>query len=316
MIDGFAIVTRVTSRRTDYRRGRLPAARSAARDIRSRRTVTGSTSDTNDADGPLATQLVTPEGVTIHGDAETLEDLFLNPRRIRLEAAQATPSPHTITQEDIPRCTTTRLAAKPARRRAERARNRRRRGAEHEAERHDFRDKTRRRSESPRTLDSHRDRRNIGCVADDRIDPAEAAFDDHDRLGELVGVVDVGDECRGVPVVAEHERKNRGVLTADDGQRDVATEQVVRVVDGCGVLEDDERDRRGVLACSHLSMVNPQVMRGFTNYCELTGSRGSPSAGPTRSPSQLLVQDAGDDPAASEKSAVQVGLRSDRGVES
>ena len=58
---------------------------------------------------------------------------------------------------------------------------------------------------------------------------AEATFDDHNRLRELIGVVDVGDECRGVPVVAEHERENRRVLTADDSQRDVATEQVVRL---------------------------------------------------------------------------------------
>ncbi|ANY25618.1 HNH endonuclease signature motif containing protein [Gordonia terrae] len=94
-----------------------------------------------DADGRLHTAYTTPEGVTIDGDAETLEDLFPNLRRIRFEqAAQAPPSPHTIVPEDNPRRTTTRLEAKLARRRAERARNKKQREAEEAAERQDFRD--------------------------------------------------------------------------------------------------------------------------------------------------------------------------------
>jgi hypothetical protein len=65
----------------------------------------------------------------------------VNLRRIRFEqAAQAPPSPHTIVPEDNPRRTTTRLEAKLARRRAERARNKKQREAEEAAERQDFRD--------------------------------------------------------------------------------------------------------------------------------------------------------------------------------
>ncbi|MFE0750313.1 DUF222 domain-containing protein [Gordonia sp. NPDC058843] len=94
-----------------------------------------------DEDGRLVTEYVTPEGVTIHGDAETLEDLFPNLRRLRFEqAAQAPPSPRTIASEENPPRTTNRLAAKLARRRAERARNRKLREAEEEAERRDFLD--------------------------------------------------------------------------------------------------------------------------------------------------------------------------------
>ena len=94
-----------------------------------------------DNDGRLVTEYTTPEGVTIHGDAETLEDLFPNLRRIRFEqAAQAPPTPRTIAPEDNPRRTTSRLDAKLARRRAERARNKKQREAEEAAERQDFLD--------------------------------------------------------------------------------------------------------------------------------------------------------------------------------
>lgn len=94
-----------------------------------------------DEDGRLVTEYVTPEGVTIRGDAETLEDLFPNLRRIRFEqAAQAPPTPRTIAPDDDPRPATNRLAAKLARRRAERARNRKQREAELEADRQDFLD--------------------------------------------------------------------------------------------------------------------------------------------------------------------------------
>ncbi|WP_244970823.1 HNH endonuclease signature motif containing protein [Gordonia jinghuaiqii] len=80
-----------------------------------------------DADGRLVTEYVTPEGYRIRGDAETLEDHFPTLRRIRFEQpAQAPPTPRVITGADTPSATG-RLAAKHARRRAERARNQRER---------------------------------------------------------------------------------------------------------------------------------------------------------------------------------------------
>ncbi|KAF0970648.1 hypothetical protein BPODLACK_00921 [Gordonia sp. YY1] len=80
-----------------------------------------------DEDGRLVTEYITPEGYRIRGDAETLEDLFPNLRRIRFEQpAQAPPKPRVITGDDAPP-PTDRTAAKHARRRAERARNKRER---------------------------------------------------------------------------------------------------------------------------------------------------------------------------------------------
>ncbi|GAC55090.1 HNH endonuclease signature motif containing protein [Gordonia amicalis] len=80
-----------------------------------------------DEDGRLVTEYITPEGYRIHGDAETLEDLFPNLRRIRFEQpAQAPPTPRVITGADTPP-PNNRTAAKHARRRAERARNQRER---------------------------------------------------------------------------------------------------------------------------------------------------------------------------------------------
>ncbi|MFT4397480.1 DUF222 domain-containing protein [Gordonia lacunae] len=77
-----------------------------------------------DKDGRLVTEYETPEGVTLPGDAETLEDTFPNLRRIRFEqAAQAPPTPHIIASADNSERTTSRLDAKLARRRQERARN-------------------------------------------------------------------------------------------------------------------------------------------------------------------------------------------------
>ncbi|GAB43606.1 hypothetical protein GOTRE_044_01100 [Gordonia terrae NBRC 100016] len=77
-----------------------------------------------DPDGRLVTEYLTPEGVTVPGDAETLEDTFPNLRRIRFEqAAQAPPTPHIIASADNPERTHSRLDAKLARRRHERARN-------------------------------------------------------------------------------------------------------------------------------------------------------------------------------------------------
>ncbi|MDF6099799.1 DUF222 domain-containing protein [Gordonia hongkongensis] len=78
-----------------------------------------------DDDGRLVTEYETPEGVTLPGDAETLEDTFPNLRRIRFEqAAQAPPTPRVITAVN-PERTHSRLDAKLARRRQERARNKR-----------------------------------------------------------------------------------------------------------------------------------------------------------------------------------------------
>ncbi|MEY1673905.1 MULTISPECIES: HNH endonuclease signature motif containing protein [Gordonia] len=79
-----------------------------------------------DEDGRLVTEYETPEGVTLPGDAETLEDTFPNLRRIRFEqAAQAPPTPRVITSDDNPERPHSRLDAKLARRRHERARNKR-----------------------------------------------------------------------------------------------------------------------------------------------------------------------------------------------
>ncbi|SCC22675.1 MULTISPECIES: HNH endonuclease signature motif containing protein [Gordonia] len=91
-----------------------------------------------DDDGRLVTEYETPEGVTLPGDAETLEDTFPNLRRIRFEqAAQAPPTPRVIASVN-PERTHSRLDAKHARRRQERARNKKRREAELEADRRDF----------------------------------------------------------------------------------------------------------------------------------------------------------------------------------
>ncbi|MBD0861029.1 DUF222 domain-containing protein [Gordonia sp. zg691] len=90
-----------------------------------------------DADGRLVTEYVTPEGFTIPGEAETLEDLFPNLRRIRFEqASQAPPTPRVIGPDRTPRPTTDRTAAKHARRRAERARNKERRDKERRDKQH------------------------------------------------------------------------------------------------------------------------------------------------------------------------------------
>ncbi len=79
-----------------------------------------------DEDDRLVTEYETPEGVTLPGDAETLEDTFPNLRRIRFEqAAQAPPTPHVIASADNRERAPSRLDAKLARRRHERARNKR-----------------------------------------------------------------------------------------------------------------------------------------------------------------------------------------------
>ncbi|TSD95726.1 HNH endonuclease, partial [Gordonia rubripertincta] len=87
-----------------------------------------------DDDGHLVTEYRTPEGFTIPGDAETLEDFFPNLRRIRYEQPpQAPPAPRVITGDDTPP-TSNRLAQKHARRRAERARNQRERERREQAD--------------------------------------------------------------------------------------------------------------------------------------------------------------------------------------
>ncbi|TSD93613.1 DUF222 domain-containing protein [Gordonia rubripertincta] len=83
-----------------------------------------------DDDGHLVTEYRTPEGFTIPGDAETLEDFLPNLRRIRYEQPpQAPPTPRVITGDEPPR-PRNRLADKHARRRAERARNQKQRLAD------------------------------------------------------------------------------------------------------------------------------------------------------------------------------------------
>ncbi|WP_238420117.1 HNH endonuclease signature motif containing protein [Gordonia sp. 'Campus'] len=90
-----------------------------------------------DHEGRLVTEYVTPEGFVIPGEAETLEDIFPNLRRIRFEqAAKAPPTPRLIVPEHHPRPPRTiseRTAAKHAKRRAERARNTARREANRRA---------------------------------------------------------------------------------------------------------------------------------------------------------------------------------------
>uniref|UniRef100_UPI0020CA3198 HNH endonuclease signature motif containing protein n=1 Tax=Gordonia sp. IITR100 TaxID=1314686 RepID=UPI0020CA3198 len=108
-----------------------------------------------DDEGRLVTEYVTPEGFVIPGEAETLEDLFPNLRRIRFEqAAKAPPTPRIIVPERQgrqqqgrqPRTITERTAAKHAKRREERARNKAQRetnrrarteAAHHQATTHD-----------------------------------------------------------------------------------------------------------------------------------------------------------------------------------
>ncbi|EON30356.1 hypothetical protein GTC6_23062, partial [Gordonia terrae C-6] len=89
-----------------------------------------------DEHGRLVTEFVTPEGFVIPGEAETLEDLFPNLRRIRFEqAAKAPPTPRVIVPDRHgrqPHTITERTAAKHAKRREERARIQ----AQREANRH------------------------------------------------------------------------------------------------------------------------------------------------------------------------------------
>uniref|UniRef100_UPI003D711BD0 HNH endonuclease signature motif containing protein n=1 Tax=Gordonia hongkongensis TaxID=1701090 RepID=UPI003D711BD0 len=95
-----------------------------------------------DDEGRLVTEYLTPEGFVIPGEAETLEDLFPNLRRIRFEqAAKAPPTPRIIVPERQgrqqqgrqPRTITERTAAKHAKRREERARNKAQREANRRA---------------------------------------------------------------------------------------------------------------------------------------------------------------------------------------
>ncbi|MED5803461.1 DUF222 domain-containing protein [Gordonia sp. Z-3] len=79
-----------------------------------------------DDDGRLVTEYITPEGLVLPGEAETQEDLFPGLRRIRFTAPAQAPPPHTSATIERSTRVNTRVANKHARRRAERARNRKR----------------------------------------------------------------------------------------------------------------------------------------------------------------------------------------------
>ncbi|GAB90697.1 DUF222 domain-containing protein [Gordonia rhizosphera] len=79
-----------------------------------------------DASGRLRTQSITPEGLVIDGEAETLEDLFPGLRRMRFTAPPHAPPPDSSHNPQRPTRTRSRTANKHARRRAERNRNRKR----------------------------------------------------------------------------------------------------------------------------------------------------------------------------------------------
>ncbi len=79
-----------------------------------------------DAAGRLRTQSVTPEGLVIDGEAETLEDLFPGLRRMRYTATPQAPPADRRDNTERPTRTRSRTANKHARRRAERNRNHKR----------------------------------------------------------------------------------------------------------------------------------------------------------------------------------------------
>ncbi|MGV9712278.1 HNH endonuclease, partial [Gordonia sp. NPDC003424] len=78
-----------------------------------------------DDEGRLRTETVTPEGLVIPGEAETMEELFPGLRRIRYTATPQAP-PTQAPPIDRPTRTHSRTANKHARRRAERNRNHKR----------------------------------------------------------------------------------------------------------------------------------------------------------------------------------------------
>ncbi|MFW0794098.1 DUF222 domain-containing protein [Gordonia sp. CPCC 205515] len=79
-----------------------------------------------DEDGRLRTETITPEGLVIPGEAETMEELFPGLRRIRYTAPPQAPPAETGPITERPTRTRSRTANKHARRRAERNRNRKR----------------------------------------------------------------------------------------------------------------------------------------------------------------------------------------------
>ncbi|MFW0794493.1 DUF222 domain-containing protein [Gordonia sp. CPCC 205515] len=79
-----------------------------------------------DEDGQLRTETVTPEGLVIPGEAETMEELFPGLRRIRYTASPQAPPATDAPDQERPTRTRSRTANKHARRRAERSRNRKR----------------------------------------------------------------------------------------------------------------------------------------------------------------------------------------------
>ncbi|MGV9711359.1 DUF222 domain-containing protein [Gordonia sp. NPDC003424] len=76
--------------------------------------------------GRLRTETITPEGLVIPGEAETLEDLLPGLRRIRFTARPQAPPTDSPAPMQRPTRTRTRTANKHARRRAERNRNHKR----------------------------------------------------------------------------------------------------------------------------------------------------------------------------------------------
>ncbi|MFW0796011.1 DUF222 domain-containing protein [Gordonia sp. CPCC 205515] len=79
-----------------------------------------------DTTGRLRTETVTPEGLIILGEAETMEELFPGLRRIRYTAPPQAPPATDPSNQERPTRTRSRTANKHARRRAERNRNRKR----------------------------------------------------------------------------------------------------------------------------------------------------------------------------------------------
>ncbi|MFW0796703.1 DUF222 domain-containing protein [Gordonia sp. CPCC 205515] len=79
-----------------------------------------------DEDGRIRTETITPEGLVIPGEAETMEELFPGLRRIRYTAPPQAPPTTTTERTERPTRTRSRTANKHARRRAERNRNHKR----------------------------------------------------------------------------------------------------------------------------------------------------------------------------------------------
>jgi hypothetical protein len=86
----------------------------------------------------------------------------------------------------------------------------------------------------------------------------------------LVGVIDVGDEGHRMSVVAEHERDDGRVLTADHAEGDVVGEEGSSVVEDGRIVVDDHQCYIGT-ACvlSHGPRMMPQVGDQLCRCCEV-----------------------------------------------